>query len=114
MRRYRWFIGQHEDNPGEPDRWIAARWALTDELEAARTGDPRDRLGNARATHSDTPHHTDRANAAQFLASQGEVLTPAARGMFLDAVIAKLLTATSLLDRRARGDDSRSTFEATA
>jgi integrase len=104
---YRWFISQHEDNPGEPDSWIAAQWALVDELEDAVGGDPHEiewRTPEVRTAIR--PIVADRANTAQFLASKGEVLTPAATGMFLDAVLGKLVTATSLLDRRATGDYS--------
>jgi hypothetical protein len=52
------------------------------------------------------PRLADEAKAAQFLASKGEVLTPAAMEMFLDAVLQELLEAAKLLKRRASGDYS--------
>jgi hypothetical protein len=52
------------------------------------------------------PRLADEAKTAQFLASKGEALTPAAMAMFLDAVIDEFLQATDLLRRRAAGDYS--------
>jgi hypothetical protein len=37
---YKWFVGQHEDNPGKGNGWVQWQWAVTDELEAAVGGDP--------------------------------------------------------------------------
>jgi integrase len=52
------------------------------------------------------PKLADEAKTAQFLASKGEVLTPAAMTHFLDEVLREFLEATALLERRASGDYS--------
>jgi integrase len=104
---YRWYVGQHEENPGEPDGWLAWQWAVTDEIEAAAGGDPREIDWAAPEVSKDThPIIADKAETAQFLASRGEVLTPAAMTLFLDRVLWEFLTATSQLKRMAAGDYS--------
>jgi hypothetical protein len=52
------------------------------------------------------PRLADEAKTAQFLASKGEVLTPAAMSMFLDALVGEFLEAADLLRRRAARDYS--------
>ncbi len=104
---YRWYVGQHEKNPGEPDGWLAWQWAVMDELEAAAGGDPEEIAWGAPEVRKDThPIIADKAETAQFLASRGEVLTPAAMTLFLDRVLWEFLTATSQLKRMAAGDYS--------
>jgi hypothetical protein len=121
---YRWLVGQHEDNPGSQraipaplpgqpdaqhvtDNWAAAQWAVVDELEAAVGGPPLAIDWTApEARKAWQPILADRAQADQFLTGKGELLTPAARDTFLDAVLSEFLTATSLLSRRAGGDYS--------
>jgi hypothetical protein len=49
---------------------------------------------------------TDAAETAQFLASKGDVLTPAGMEEFLDALFNQYREATDLLRRRADGDYS--------
>jgi integrase len=121
---YRWFVAQHEDNPGRrrtipaplpghpdaqhvTDDWMAGQGAVLDELEAAVGGPPLAIDWAApEARREWQPILADRAKADQFLTSKGEVLTPAARDMFLDAVLSEFLIATSLLSRRAGRDYS--------
>src|SRR5262245_44061943 len=99
---YRWYVGQHEENPGEPDGWMYGQWDVTDELEAAAGGDPREIDWRAPEVRKDThPIIADRAETAKFLASRGEVLTPAAMTLFLDRVLSEFLRATSRLKRMA-------------
>ena len=52
------------------------------------------------------PRLADEAKTAQFLASKGEVLTPAAMTLFLDAVFGEFREAAGLLRRRALGNYS--------
>jgi integrase len=104
---YRWFVGQHEENPGQPDGWIYWQWAVTDELEAAVGSDPREIDWTAPEVRKEIRRIiADAAKTTQFLASRGEVLTAAAMDMFFDDVLGDFLVATGLLDRRARGDYS--------
>jgi hypothetical protein len=104
---YRWFVGQHEENPGDPDGWLACQWAVTDEIEAAVGGDRREiGLGAPEVRRKIRPIIADKAETAQFLACKGEVLTPAAMTLFLDRVLSEFLTATSRLNRMAAVDYS--------
>jgi integrase len=52
------------------------------------------------------PRLADEAKITQFLINKGEVLTPTAMTLFLDAVLHEFLTATELLERRAQRDYS--------
>jgi hypothetical protein len=64
-------------------------------------------VGRQRSCGEDVhPRLADEAKTAQFLASQGEVLTPAAMELFLDCVLRRFLEATDLLklSLRAFGD----------
>jgi integrase len=104
---YRTFVKQHEDNPGHQQDWIAAQWAVVDDLEAAVGGPPLAiDWATPDARREWQPILADRVQADQFLASKGEALTPSARDMVLDAMLSQFLAATSLLSRRAGGDYS--------
>jgi integrase len=104
---YKWVVEQYEDNPGKPDEWLQWQWAVTDEIEAAIGGDPAEIDWTAPETRKEVhPIIADAAKTAQFLASRGEVLTPAAMDLFLDDVLGEFLQATNLLNRRASGDYS--------
>jgi integrase len=105
---YKWFVGRHEENPGEANRWAKLRevlWLLLEDV----AGDPE--TGEIDFEAPDVreeihPKLADEATTAQFLASKGEVLTPAAMTGFLDAVLHEFLEATALLERRASRDYS--------
>lgn len=116
---YRWFVRQHEDNPGAPQAWLDRFWAaidhLTDhaDLEALHeqglstnplkdwtwTQDPEVRAG-AR------PAFAKEAKADQFLADRGMTLTPRAHDLFVDCVIDEYVKAVDTIQRRAEGDYS--------
>ena len=103
---YRWFVGQHEENPGKSSRWDGLREALWHllELVAADYETREIDLEAPEVREEIHPKLADEAKTAQFLASKGEVLTPAAMELFLDAVLQEFLEATDLLRRRATGD----------
>jgi integrase len=103
---YKWYVNQHEENPGQPRRWAELREVLFLLLEDV-AGDPETGEIDMEAPEVRQEIHprlADEAKTAQFLASKGEALTPAANGMFLDALLDEFLEATDLLQRRARGD----------
>jgi integrase len=103
---YKWYVNQHEENPGQPRRWAELREVLFLLLEDV-AGDPETGeidMGAPEVREEIHPRLADEAKTAQFLASKGEALTPAANGMFLDALLDEFLEATDLLQRRARGD----------
>jgi integrase len=105
---YRWFVGQHEDNPGEARHWSKLREVLWLLLEDA-AGDPETHeidLEAPEVRDEIHPRLTDEAKITQFLINKGEVLTPTAMTLFLDAVLHEFLTATELLERRAQRDYS--------
>jgi integrase len=109
---YRWFVAQHEESPGDPQRWRQRAERLTDAIMDATPGwDAHDPLLDQRkrgyepAVRAEVhPMLADRAKTAQFLASKGEVLTREAVGAFLDCILSDYLSACDLLERRARGD----------
>src|SRR5467141_176066 len=103
---YRWYVSSHEENPGQAAHWAKLREVLIDLLIDA-AGDPEtfeidlEALEVREKVH---PMLADEAKTAQFLASKGEVLTPAAMEAFLDALLQEFLEAADLLKRRAAGD----------
>jgi integrase len=105
---YRWFVGQHEEDPGKSSRWDGLREALWHLLElVAADYETREIDIEAPEVREEIhPKLADEAKTAQFLASKGEVLTPAAMELFLDAVLQEFLAAAGLLKRRASGDYS--------
>jgi integrase len=105
---YRWFVGQHEENPGEPNRWKDQFEGLWDLLIDV-AGDYETLEVDMKAAKVGAEIHpilADEAKTAQFLASKGAVLTPTAMTLFLDAALHEFLEATQLLRRRASGDYS--------
>jgi hypothetical protein len=69
---YRSFVRQHEENPGDPDGWLAYQWAVTDEIEAAVGDDPSQiDFGAPMVRRKIRPIIADKAETAQFLASKG-------------------------------------------
>jgi len=109
---YRWFVRQHEDDAGEPRRWAQLAEVLTDAIMDATpwwdNNDPefqhRDRAQEPDAREAIHPMLADEAKTAQFLASKGETLTPAAMEQFLDCLVYEFLAAVDLLRKRAIGD----------
>jgi hypothetical protein len=105
---YRWFVARYEENPGEPSRWSDQYDSLWDWLiDVAADHETSEVDMEAAEVRAEIhPRLADVAKTAQFLASKGEVLTPAAMTLFLDAVLHEFLEATQLLRRRAPGDYS--------
>jgi integrase len=105
---YRWYTSQHEEDPGAAGQWAKLREVLWLLLEDA-AGDPETHQIDLEAPEVRAEIHpklADEAKTAQFLASKGEVLTPSAMTLFLDAVLYEFLEATTLLERRASRDYS--------
>jgi integrase len=105
---YRWFTGQHEDNPGNPSDWDKLCSVLWDRVIDV-AGDPTTGTIDLEAAEVQSeiyPPLADEAKTAQFLASKGEALTPAARARFLGAVLQQWCQATKLLSRYAADDYS--------
>ncbi len=115
---YRWFVGQHEENPREPQYWRLNAELITTAVMHATPDWPSDdpftdqaQRGKEPAVREEVhPVLTDEAKTAQFLASKGEVLTREAMTAFLDCVLEVFIAACELLDRRARGDYSQDTL----
>ena len=110
---YVWFVKRHEDAPGTPEHWQARWLALLDDLEepappavqaSTDGGAIWEWLNSAEARPIVRPIIADEAQTAQFLASQGLVLSNEARDMFLDMVQEEFLEAVKLLERRANRD----------
>jgi hypothetical protein len=103
---YRWFVGQHEENPGKSSHWKGLRDALWHLLESVAADYETHEIDMEALEVREEIHPklADEAKTAQFLASKGEVLSPAAMEMFLDAVLQEFLEAAKLLKRRASGD----------
>src|SRR5215813_5888158 len=105
---YKWFVAQHEDNPVAANHWAKLREVLWLLLEDA-AGDPETGEIDQEAPEVRKEIHpklADEAKTAQFLAGKGEVLTPVAMTLFLDAVLHEFLEAAALLERRASGNYS--------
>jgi hypothetical protein len=110
---YRWYVGQREENPGRPRGWEGARWAFEDDVEEATRNPETGEIGEldmedpeVREFVRERVHPWFADTAAQFLTSRGEVLTPAAMTMFLDALISEFHAAITRLERNATGDYS--------
>jgi hypothetical protein len=110
---YRWFIAQHEDNPGVPERWRQNFWALIDRLEElapdsvlANNRKDLDWIRDPDVLNGIRPAMAKEAKVDRFLANKGHALTGEAYNLFLDCVLEEYITATLLLERRANGDFS--------
>jgi hypothetical protein len=76
---YRWFVGQHEENPEEDSRSRDLSEALWHLLESVAVDHHETREIDFEAPEVRQEIHpklADEAETAQFLASKGEVLTP--------------------------------------
>jgi integrase len=111
---YRWYIRFHEENPGQSEHWAEHSEFLLDRIADVAGEWVEDRGGyhceldfKAPGVRKEVhPIIADEAKTAQFLASRGEALTPAAMALFLDEVLQEFLAATDLLKRRAARDHS--------
>jgi integrase len=109
---YRWWVGQHEENPGPAQDWQAWRWDFESSIEGVLRDPKTGEIGELdmadpavrQCVEKNFPYLA--ATAAQFLTSKGENLTPAAMAIFLEKLISNLHTAMVLLERRAQGDYS--------
>lgn len=109
---YRWFIAQHEENPGEAHHWalnadLLVGWIMNETPDwdtKDQTTDHSSRSLQPEVREAIHPRLADEAKTAQFLASQGEVLTPEAMTAFLDCLLREFIAACDLLRRRAQGD----------
>ncbi len=111
---YKWFILRHEEEPGDPERWVSRWLGLLDDLgdlaPASVRADQDDPsaawnwIRSEQARPRVRPMVADEAQTAQFLASQGLKLSNEARDLFLDFVLPEFLEGVKLLERRAKGD----------
>lgn len=110
---YRWFVGRHENDPGDAERWWLEQAEYVDDImefapssfrENWRT-DPdwnwRQRPEAARKVRAIT---ACAGRTPEFLAWRGIQLRPQATDRFLDAVGDEYIEAVRLLERRAKGD----------
>ena len=91
---YRWFIAQHEENPGTPERWEQNFWALIDRLEEhapervlAENWKGLDWLREPQVLNGIRPALAKETKVDQFLADRGHALTEEAYNLFLDCVL---------------------------
>lgn len=114
-RWYRWFVGQHENDPGPAKRWRDMINFLVDRVLYPEA--PQEYHENPQADpewewakHPDVrarvrPRIAELARTASFLADAGIALNSEANVLFVDAVSDdKLYQALTLLERRAEGD----------
>ena len=116
-RWYKWFVGQHEDDPGPAKRWKEMSDYLVWNViypEAPESyhenpkADPHwEWQKEPEVREAVRPRVAELARVATFLASEGKALNATANALFVDAVSDNLLPAITLLERRANGDYSR-------
>ena len=114
---YRWFVGRHEADAGDPRGWEAHWLNYWDDLEelapksvwqASQDDDQalrewvRSEKGRAVVRHV----VADKAATSQFLARQGLLLTHEARDLFLDCVTDEVPEALKRLEQLAKDDYS--------
>ena len=95
---YIWFVGQHEEQPGDPEQWDL----MAEEFERASTTFTDPQAPAAR-------RHLHRALTSmgrvdEFLQTHGMVLSGDARAAFLDTLKGEFIPALATLRRRAGGD----------
>ena len=116
-RWYKWFVAQHEDDPGPAKRWREMSdylvWdVIRPEAPESYEEDPRndpqwDWIKAPEVRDAVRPQVAELARVATFLASEGLALNTFAYALFVDAVSDNLLQVLLLLERRANGDYSR-------
>jgi hypothetical protein len=98
---YRWYTARHLANPGRPDGYDIVRgdlWSM-----AVDAGDPE--AGEADFDDPEVLNEVDTlARASELLTDRARALTHTGRTRFLASLVREFLAATSLLERRARGD----------
>jgi hypothetical protein len=98
---YRWFLAQHNDNPGSAKDWSTLREILWD--RAALAGDPE----TGEADFNDPEVLSGlviEAHVERFLTDRGVSLSKGSMDLFLNSVSSQFIAATATLERRARGD----------
>ncbi len=104
---YLWFVGKHEEEPGQPEGWdivfetfetSLTKFNRADDDESPRT--PVERRSVHRALER-------LGDIEAFLNERSMMLTEDTRGSFLDAVEDEFVPALALLRRRAGGDYTR-------
>jgi integrase len=114
---YHWFVARHEPKEWEARYWDFLYSEVYDAVSEAiwkASGEPwhpeEDPFsiweGNTAARENVRPITADHAETAQFLHAKRLALEPAARELFLDALIPYFFRAMKLLERRAEGDHS--------
>jgi hypothetical protein len=110
---YRWFVAQHEENPGQPERWRDNFWALISALEEYASESvskaPWKNLDWTReleVRNGIRPTMAKEARTDQFLADRALSLTEDSYNSFLDCVLDEYIAGILLLERRAEGDYS--------
>jgi integrase len=113
-RWYNWFVKQYEDDPGPARHWKLCGEHFIDVLLSAAPDEyHEDRQLAEGWEHTPEvreavrPQVAELARVATFLASEGKALDTSAYALFVDAVSDNLLSAITLLERRANGDYSR-------
>jgi hypothetical protein len=92
---YRWFVEQHQDNPGSATDWDLTRYELWS--TAVEAGDPE--AGEADFDDPEVLREVDTfARASQFLTDRRVALSQAGRTRFLSALVREFLAATALLE----------------
>ncbi|WP_420966832.1 hypothetical protein [Bradyrhizobium sp. B120] len=113
---YKWFVGQHEDDPGPAKHWREMSdhivWnVIYPEAPDSYHEDPKadptwEWAKTPEVREAVRPQIAELARVATFLASEGRALNATAYALFVDAVSDSLLPAIALLERRANGDYS--------
>jgi integrase len=110
---YLWFVGRHEEEPGDPMGWWSHRTEFEMDLEEWAPASFRENpqsdpgwswLEDPKVRPEARAIIADYAKTAQFLAGKGVALNSEAGDLFLDCVLEEFLAATRLLERRAEGD----------
>jgi integrase len=107
----RWFLSQHEENPGEPEGWSAIlddyvsdyRWHMPEGHNYQQ--DPDDLWAQSKKVRPKIrPIIYQTAQVERFLAYKAVTLQPTAMELFLDVLEPIMADTFRLLERRASGD----------
>jgi integrase len=104
---YRWFVAQHEEEPGTAEGWEIERERLQSAYERYAPDDP-DPDADITVTPAERRHVravlTELARVPTFLSEHSHSLTPDALNLLLDTVQGDYVAALGVLSRRAEGD----------
>jgi hypothetical protein len=100
---YRWFTGQHLDNPGQPQTWSELQEVWWNCL-IDTAGDPETGEIDTEAAAELHPALAAEARADRFLTDRGVVLPKQGQAAFFSALAKEFVEATKTLQRRAGGD----------